>query len=255
MSERCRRCRPRFIWEVTDRRQIHIGKRGMPTRLSAIPEPQPSCANNFAMGNTATLPNFSFEVQGLLSLSGTNGFDANPAAIVSDFLTNPRYGAGFPVANLGDLSLYSAYCRALGLVLSPMLDTQQEAQQHLGEIVKLTNSAIVWSGGLLKIIPYGDQPLTGNGAAYAPNTTPLYSLAEDDFIVQESSVGGSSGVSPGGSALRSGSGPITGGFGDDPVQSHSVNACGRQQLDPIGMPGPIQQLQYGDSRGLRSGGD
>ena len=82
-------------------------------------------ANNFAMGNTATLPNFSFEVEGLLSLSGTNGFDANPAAIVSDFLTNPRYGAGFPVANLGDLSLYSAYCRALGLVLSPMLDTQQ----------------------------------------------------------------------------------------------------------------------------------
>jgi hypothetical protein len=28
-------------------------------------------ANNFAMGNTATLPNFSFEVEGLLSLSGT----------------------------------------------------------------------------------------------------------------------------------------------------------------------------------------
>jgi hypothetical protein len=28
-------------------------------------------ANNYAMGDTATLPNFSFEVQGLLSLSGT----------------------------------------------------------------------------------------------------------------------------------------------------------------------------------------
>jgi hypothetical protein len=99
-----------------------------------------------------------------------------------------------------------------------MLDTQQEAQQHLGDIVKITNSAIVWSGGLLKIIPYGDQPVTGNGAAYAPDTTPLYSLGEDDFIVQGSSVGGSSGVSPGGPALRSGSGPITGGFGDDPVR-------------------------------------
>src|SRR6516165_10212111 len=73
-------------------------------------------ANNFAMGNTATLPNFSFEVQGLLSLSGTNGFDANPAAIVADFLTNLRYGTGFPAANLGDLDLYSAYCQALGLM-------------------------------------------------------------------------------------------------------------------------------------------
>src|SRR5271165_226650 len=175
-------------------------------------------ANNFAMGNTATLPNFSFEVEGLLSLSGTNGFDANPGAIVSDFLTNPRYGADFPAGNLGDLSLYSAYCEALGLVLSPMLDTQQEAQQHLADIVKITNSAIVWSGGLLNIIPYGDQPATGNGAAYMPNTTPIYSLDEDDFIVQESSVGGSSGVTPGGPALRSGSGPVTGGFGDDPVR-------------------------------------
>ena len=175
-------------------------------------------ANNFAMGNTATLPNFSFEVQGLLSLSGTNGLDANPAAIVSDFLTNPRYGAGFPAANLGDLGLYSAYCQALGLLLSPVLDTQQEAQQCLADIAKLTNSAIVWSGGLLKIIPYGDQPITGNGAAYIPDTTPIYSLDEDDFIIQESSVGSGSGVTPGGAALRSGSGPITGGFSDDPVR-------------------------------------
>jgi len=175
-------------------------------------------ANNFAMGNTATLPNFSFEVQGLLSLSGTNGLDANPAGIVSDFLTNPRYGAGFPAANLGDLGLYSGYCQALGLLLSPVLDTQQEAQQCLADIAKLTNSAIVWSGGLLKIIPYGDQPITGNGAAYIPDTTPIYSLDEDDFIIQESSVGSGSGVTPGGAALRSGSGPITGGFSDDPVR-------------------------------------
>jgi hypothetical protein len=66
-------------------------------------------ANNFAMGNTATLPNFPFEVQGLLSLSGTNGQDANPAAIISDFLTNSRYGAGFPAVNLADLS--RRYCQ------------------------------------------------------------------------------------------------------------------------------------------------
>jgi len=175
-------------------------------------------ANNYAMGNTATLPNFSFEVHGLLSLSGTNSLDANPALIVADFLTNPRYGAGFPAANLGDLALYSTYCQALGLMLSPMLDTQHEAQQHLSDIVKITNSAIVWSGGRLKIIPYGDQAVTGNGTIYTPDTTPLYSLDDDDFIVQESSVGTNSGVTAGGPALRSGSGSITGGFSDDPVQ-------------------------------------
>ena len=191
-------------------------------------------ANNYAMGNTATLPNFSFEVRGLASGSGTNGLDANPAAIVSDFLTNPRYGADFPSGNLADLSLYSTYCQATGILLSPLLDTQQEAQQHLSDIVKITNSAIVWSGGLLKIIPYGDQPIAGNGTVYTPNTTLAYSLGEDDFIVQESAVGTNSGVTAGGPVLRSGSGPVTGGFSDDPVhiaRSTPADASNSIQLE------------------------
>src|SRR5215471_14566471 len=48
--------------------------------------------------------------------------------------------------------------------------------------------------GCWKIIPYGDQPVTGNGAIYTPDTAPIYSLDEDDFIVQESSVGNRTGV-------------------------------------------------------------
>ncbi len=276
--------------------------------------------DNYQLGMTAALPNFSFEVIGIESASGINGYDANPAAIITDFLTNPRYGAGFPAANLDSLDIYSQYCAAAGLFLSPLLDTQQEAQQSLGDIAKITNSAIVWSGALLKILPYGDQPLSatyttiflsgtvvagdtlsltftnpalvgspitvtytagladqtsytstaaglaqqvaGNGAlggygiyasssvdslvivqaqggttiagsasgpetitvgatsapyTFTPNTSVLYSLGEDDFIVQESSVGTNLGVNPGGPALRQGAGPITGGFTDDPV--------------------------------------
>jgi hypothetical protein len=52
---------------------------------------------------------------------------------------------------------------------------------------------------------------------FTPNTMPVYSLAEDDYIVQESSVGINLGVTPGGPALRSGATPITGGFTDDPL--------------------------------------
>jgi hypothetical protein len=191
-------------------------------------------AANYAMGDTATLPNFSFEVHGLLSLSGTNGLDANPAYVVADLLTNSRYGAGFPAAKLGDLTLYATYCQALGLMLSPMLETQQEAQQHLADIVKLTNSSIVWSGGVLKIVPYGDEVVTGNGTIYTPNTTAIYSLGDDDFIVQETSVGAGSGATPGGSGLRSGSGAITGGFSDDPVRitrSTPADATNSVQLE------------------------
>ena len=121
---------------------------------------------NYQLGNTATLPNFNFEVIGVgagAEGASPNGYDANPAQIVSDFLTNPRYGANFPSGNLdpalasGAASSYASYCAAVGLFLSPLLDQQQEAQQSLADITKVTNSAIVWSGGLLRIIPYGDH--------------------------------------------------------------------------------------------------
>ncbi|MBV8090356.1 MAG: phage tail protein [Alphaproteobacteria bacterium] len=288
---------------------------------------------NYQLGNTATLPNFTFEVIGIgagVSRASPNGYDANPAYIISDFLTNPRYGANFPLANLDPAMTssaafsYASYCAALGLFLSPLLDQQQEAQQSLAEITQVTNSAIVWSGALLKIIPYGDHSVTnaftvasftgaptqgggdtisltftdpalqggapytvtyttlpylqmpgamaglaqavnsdpnlvrfgilasgvglagvmiiqssptgntmigqsgGGGIAaagigttttnsFAPNTTPVYSLGEDDYIVQESSVGINGGAMPGGPALRAGGTPVTGGFADDPL--------------------------------------
>ena len=116
----------------------------------AIPGTANFTLDNYQLGMTATLPNFSVEVIGIESGSGVNGYDANPAAIITDFLTNPRYGAGFPPANLDSLSTYSEYCDAAGLFLSPLLDTQQEAQQSLADIVKITNSAIVWSGAIVK---------------------------------------------------------------------------------------------------------
>ena len=287
--------------------------------------------NNYQLGYTATLPNFSVEIEGIETMSGANGYDANPAAIVADFLTNARYGAGFPNTNLDpavtspDVTSYQSYCAAAGIFVSPMLDTQQTAQQCLAEIANLSNSAIVWSGDLLKIIPYGDQALTatyqlvmlggavataggdivsldlshpelGGGSpvtvsytttgqeqtyaavgagmvqailgtseltafgvwagvipgglmiamrnapaqmtvfaasssggititlggtagpfTYTPNTTPIYSLGENDYIVQESRVGANSRVSPGGPALRAGATTVTGGFTDDPL--------------------------------------
>jgi len=281
--------------------------------------------DKYNLGASASLPNFTFEVYGIGSSTWLNGADANPAFIVSDFLTNARYGAGFPAANLDSLTSYSEYCTALGVALSPSIDTQIPAQQQLADIAKITNSAIVWSGGLLKIIPYGDMPLstsftlitvagavaggdtitatfTGAGlgspvavsytagaanvnadtlymssftgalagqinasglqafgvhAGVAPNglmifdtsgtgtlavavtfsgaggetatisplgtyswqpyTTPVYSLDDDDFIVQESTVGSYLGVTPGTAALRQGATPVTGGFTDDPV--------------------------------------
>ena len=54
-------------------------------------------------------------------------------------------------------------------------------------------------------------------SSYTPDITPIYTLDDNDYIIQESNVGVSGRVSAGGPALRSGAGSITGGFTGDPL--------------------------------------
>jgi len=87
-------------------------------------------------------------------------------------------------------SSYQAYCRAAYLALSPVLTNQEPASSILARWMQLTNSAAVWSGGELKIIPYGDSAISQphqfiGTVTYIPNTTPVYSLDDDDFINEE----------------------------------------------------------------------
>lgn len=134
----------------------------------------------FDLGGSASLPNLSFEVGGPRQFGG-GIVDARPDEIVTDLLSAPLSGAGFPASRLS-LAAYRTYTQAAGLFLSPWINAQQPAAQHLDEILLATNSAPVWSEGLLKIIPYGDTPITGNGATYTPSITPEYDLTDDDFM-------------------------------------------------------------------------
>ncbi len=121
-------------------------------------------AENYSLGDTATIANHNFEVQGFFYGSGVNGIDADPAQIVNDFLTNAQYGIGFPSGSIdattlfgsgGDAS-YQTYCKANAFALSPALVDQEQASSILQRWLQLTNTAPVWSGGQLKFIPYGD---------------------------------------------------------------------------------------------------
>lgn len=87
-------------------------------------------------------------------------------------------------------SSYQAYCKASFLGLSPVLANQEAANSILARWLQLTNTAAVWSGGKLKFIPYGDTPVTGNlypsgTYSFTPNVTPIYNLADDDFIHED----------------------------------------------------------------------
>lgn len=176
---------------------------------------------DYDLGSGATVDALSFEAYGLLvSSAAVNGYDADPALIIQDFLTNAQFGVGFPAASIdattllgssGDAS-YQTYCRATGLALSPALTDQESASSILSRWLQLTNTAAVWSSGLLKFIPYGDAAVTGAlysgtpGAAvpgasagtpgpgtsfsggsctFNPDLTPIYNLGDDDYVYQD----------------------------------------------------------------------
>lgn len=139
------------------------------------------------LGSSSALPDISFEITGFAAGTAGPGFpdDARPDLIVAALLTDPRWGAGFPAANLdtaGALADWGNYCQAAELAMSLLLDKQQPAARWLEELAQLTVSAVVWSGAVLKVMPYGDQPLSANGASWAPNLTWQYSLGDGDFL-------------------------------------------------------------------------
>ncbi|MEV8995899.1 hypothetical protein AB0037_26510, partial [Klebsiella pneumoniae] len=93
----------------------------------------------------------------LAGTAGPLGQDADPAALVSDFLTNAQYGVGYPAGALSGAALcgtsgdgtYQTYCAALGIGLSPALTDAETANSILSRWLRLTNSAAVWSGARL----------------------------------------------------------------------------------------------------------
>lgn len=136
------------------------------------------------LGSAGVLQNYSFEVTGFFPF--TAGItDANPAVIIPDFLSHPLHGAGFPSANIGDLTQMSNSCIANGIFISPLINQQKTAASYIEDWCKIANCAPVWSEGLLKFIPYGDTTVVGNGVTYVPNTTPIYDLDDDDFITKK----------------------------------------------------------------------
>lgn len=137
----------------------------------------------YQLGSDASLPNHSFEVLGGLPYGG-GIVDANPADILNDFLSNAHYGAGFPASRIGSLAAYSAYCVANSLFLSPALVEQRAASEVLAQLLEVTNTAPVWSEGVLKVIPFGDSQATGNGVTYTPSVVAVYDLTDDDFLFE-----------------------------------------------------------------------
>lgn len=135
----------------------------------------------YDLGGDASIENHSFEVSTAWEAVSTG--DANLALVAQDLLTNPRAGASFPAGQAGDFSAWANYCLAQNLVGSPALLQQKPAAEWLRYLLDLSNTDVTWSQGVLKYVPLGDAACAANGASYTPNTTPVYDLTEDHFLV------------------------------------------------------------------------
>jgi hypothetical protein len=150
----------------------------------------------YQLDDGAQLPNHNMEVAGFFANTAPGMADADPSQVVADLLTNPLCGAGFPPARLGSLATYRSYALAAGLWISTAYSEQAQASQMLDDIVSFTNSAFVWSSGVLGIVPYGDAALSANGYSYTPPSAPLYDLGDDDFLDNSATGSASSSTDP-----------------------------------------------------------
>jgi hypothetical protein len=141
-------------------------------------------ADAYSLGSGAQVENHNFEVigPGAYSISSIIP-DIDPSTFAVKVLQDARYGAAFPSAFMDASKQWSDYCIANNLLMSPALTTQMKAAEFLSQMAMLTNTGIVWSGGLVRMVPYGDTSATGNGVTYTAPVTPIYDLTDDAYVV------------------------------------------------------------------------
>jgi len=132
------------------------------------------------LGSGGSLKQYSFEVQGR-SIYGSGVVDCKPKTVLTDLLSDPHLGVSFPAASIGSLTDYENYCLASKFFVSPAVAEQAPAHQLITQLMLATNSDVVWSEGLLKIVPYGDAAVSSVYGSWTPNLTPAYALTDDDF--------------------------------------------------------------------------
>lgn len=151
---------------------------------------------NYDLGQSNSLPQHSFEVEGPLTDTQVDGDgDADPALCVNELLNNDLYGAvggsvnTITLSNLmstvdapttGDMA-FQTYCQAMGFGISPTLSSQGVCKETLERWTDLCNTALVWTGFSLKFIPRASDTITAHGVTYLPDVPICYVLNDDDY--------------------------------------------------------------------------
>lgn len=109
-------------------------------------------------------------------------YSTNPALVIYDYLTNTRYGSGIPATEIdtsGSFTMAANYYDQLvdygngnqkRFEMNARLDTSKRRIDLLDELTKACSSALVFSGGLWKLIPFKVE------------ATHSYSFSEDNIV-------------------------------------------------------------------------
>jgi len=122
--------------------------------------------------------------------------DADPAAVIYDFLTNDRCGAGFPAEFLADIfttsdglnpaigdHMLSTYCQAVGFGFSVVLNNPQSGNSTLENWSRNLVVAPCWNGEVLRFIPYYDSYCGNNPGYDATSGLPLKYFQPDLTLI------------------------------------------------------------------------
>lgn len=130
--------------------------------------------------NSASVPSYQFEIQGLLRSTG-DGTDANPADVILDLLDRLGYAS---YADAASFENYRQYCAAANLLISTPADAftqQKKCQEVIKELLTITNAYMFWSVDRFKIVPRDDRVR----GSWHPDTTIRYQLTPKEMAVQD----------------------------------------------------------------------
>ena len=136
--------------------------------------------NPASTASTLYITEIGISVGGFAAIGhGVNCNDYDPVAESQGSTTAPGNGV-----LIDDLEPMRAWCRANGISVALNQDSQRSAKDLLDELFTIGNSAPVFSGDRLKVIPYDEVSAAGNGAVYVAPTAagPIADLTDQDFV-------------------------------------------------------------------------
>lgn len=143
------------------------------------------------LGTSGTLPNYTYEVIGS-DVVGAGVLDADPILAIQTLLTDPRIGINFPASAIDNASWFansnsaSNWVNANQFYVSQAITNPTALSGIVGRWLEAFNIAAVWSEGVCKLIPYGDQSISSStpvSATYTPNLTIAANLTDDDYLL------------------------------------------------------------------------